>query len=139
MSVPLPPISVSTLLTVPVLAPLASVNVLLPAPRSTDMLAVSAVPSVMVSLPVPPAMVSVLATVAVLVKSPKVSVSLPAPRSMLALFAAVPSVTVSAPVPPISVFDVADRAGVGAVRQRQRVGAAAEIDLLAVGQRSAAT
>ena len=82
MSAPVPPISVLTLLTVPVLATLARVSLLPPAPRSTDMAVVSAVASVMVSLPVPPVMVSVLATVAVLVKLPKVSVSLPAPRSI---------------------------------------------------------
>ena len=40
---------------------------LLPAPRSTDMAVVSAVPSVTVSLPVPPVSVSTLATVAELV------------------------------------------------------------------------
>ncbi len=35
VSAPVPPISVPTLLTVPVLPPFASVSVLLPAPRST--------------------------------------------------------------------------------------------------------
>ena len=69
----------------PVLATLASVSVLAPVPRSTDIPVVSALPRVMVSLPVPPVMVSVLATVAVLVKLPKVRVSPPAPRSIEAL------------------------------------------------------
>ena len=46
------------LLTVPVLAPSASVSLLEPAPRSTDIAVVSAPPRVMVSLPVPPVMVS---------------------------------------------------------------------------------
>ncbi len=81
----MPPISVSTLLTVPVLATLASVSVLSPAPRSTYMPTVSAVARVMESVPVPPVIVSVLATVAVLAQLPRVSVSLPAPRSMLTL------------------------------------------------------
>ena len=52
-SVPMPPINVSTLLTVPVLAALFSVKVLLPAPRSTDIAVVSPVPSVMLSSAVP--------------------------------------------------------------------------------------
>ena len=76
-----------TLLTVPVLTPAVRVSLLLPAPRSTDMAAVSTLPSVMVSLPVPPMMVSTLATVAVLVALASVSLSLPAPRSTLALAA----------------------------------------------------
>ena len=105
-SAPEPPIRVPTLLTVPVLPPAASVSLLAPAPRSTDIAVVSAVARVMVSSPVPPVMVSVLATVAVLVKLPKVSVSLPAPRSMRALAAAAPRVMVSAPVPPMQGRDV---------------------------------
>ena len=82
VSAPVPPISVSTLLTEPVLATLARVSLSVPAPRSIGIAVERAVPRVMVSLPVPPVMVSVLATVAELAKSPRVRVSVPAPRSM---------------------------------------------------------
>jgi hypothetical protein len=58
---------VVTFLTIPVLAVLASVSLLAPAPRSIELAVVSAVPSVIVSLAEPPVMVSVLATVAMLV------------------------------------------------------------------------
>ena len=84
-SLPAPPIRVLMLLTVPVLRRLPRVSLLLPAPRSTDMAAVSAVPSVMASLPVPPVRVSTLPTVAVLATFARSSLSLPAPRSTLAL------------------------------------------------------
>ena len=70
---------------VPVLPPAANVSLLAPAPRSTDIAVVSAVPRVMVSGPLPPAIVSALDTVAELVPGPKVSVSEPPPRSMDAL------------------------------------------------------
>ena len=48
-SAPAPPTRVSTLLSVPVLPPAARVSLSAPAPRSTDMAVVSAVPRVMVS------------------------------------------------------------------------------------------
>ena len=66
-SAPAPPTSVLMLVTVPVLAKLPRSSVLLPAPRSIDMLVVNAEASEMVSLPVPPVMVSVFATVTLLV------------------------------------------------------------------------
>ena len=66
VSAPVPPVMVSMLATVAVLAKLPKRQVSLPAPRS--MLALdTAAPRVTVSLPVPPVMVSTLATVAELV------------------------------------------------------------------------
>ena len=50
---------------------------------------------------------------------------------------AAPRVMVSAPVPPMMVCDVLDRAGVGDIGQGELVGAGAEVDRLAVGERSA--
>ena len=79
VSVPVPPSNVSMLLTVPVFVTLARVSVVAPAPRSTCMLSVSALPSVMVSPPPPPMIDWVFDTVAALAKSPKVSVSAPPP------------------------------------------------------------
>ena len=90
VSAPEPPSNVPILLTVPVLAPFASVRVFEPAMRSICVPFVKAVARVTASLPEPPVIVSVLATVAVLAKLPKVRVSLPAPRSMLAVAAAAP-------------------------------------------------
>ena len=74
-------------------------SLLAPAPRSTDIAVVSAVPRVMVSGPLPPAMVSALDTVAELVPGPKVSVSEPPPRSMAALLTPPLNAMVSAPLP----------------------------------------
>ena len=53
-SLPVPPISVSTLLTEPVLARLARVSVLVLVPRSTPVLSLSAVDKVTLSVPEPP-------------------------------------------------------------------------------------
>ena len=50
VSPPVPPISVSMLLTVPVFGEVARVSLLLPVPRSTVTASVSAVASVMVSI-----------------------------------------------------------------------------------------
>jgi len=74
--------------------------VLLPLPKSTVMLVVSAVLRVMLSLPVPPMMFRVLPTVRVSEKLPRVSVSVPPPRLTLALLTAAPRVIESLPVPP---------------------------------------
>ena len=101
-----PPISVSTLLTEPVLAALSSVRVLLPPPRSTWSLLVNALARVTVSSPDPPVTVAVLATVTVLPRLPKVNVSLPPPRSTLALESAPVKAMVSFPVPEIRVSTV---------------------------------
>ncbi len=68
VSSPVPPVSVSMLATVTVLAKLPRVRLSLPAPRSIEPLLI-AVPRVMVSAPLPPVMVSVLDTVAALVPS----------------------------------------------------------------------
>jgi hypothetical protein len=85
VSAPVPPISVLTLLTVPVLVKLPSVSVFFPAPRSIDTLSLNAEPSVMLSLLDPPMIVLVLDTVAVLVKLLKVTVLLPPTRLTLPL------------------------------------------------------
>ena len=115
----------------------ARVSLFDPAPRSTDMAVVSAVPRVTVSSPVPPVMVSVLETVALLVPLAKTSASLPAPRSTEPLVTAVPRVTVSSPVPPMRVSNVADGAGIAAGCQRELVEPGAEIDRHRGGQRGA--
>ena len=81
MSLPVPPVRVSMLATVTVLAKLPRVRLSLPVPRSIEPLLIAA-PRVTVSAPVPPVMVSVLETVALLVPLAKVSVSLPVPRSI---------------------------------------------------------
>ena len=128
VSAPVPPMRVSTLLTVPVLAPFAKVSLLAPAPRSTDIAVVSAVPRVMVSAPVPPVMVSMLETVAVLAKLPKVSVSLPAPRSIEPLATAAREGDGVGAGAADDGLDVGDRDGVGAVCQRELVAAGAEVD-----------
>ena len=99
----LPPIRVATSLTVPVLARLASVSLLLPEPRSTEMPVVSADESVIVLLPAPPARVATLPMLAVLLPVASVRVSAPEPRLTLPLLSTVAIVMVSVPAPPISV------------------------------------
>ena len=74
MSAAVPPVMVSTLVTVAVLAKLPRVSVSVPAPRSTEALEAAAA-RVTVSAPVPPVRVSTLATVAVLATLARVSVS----------------------------------------------------------------
>ena len=63
VSAPVPPMMVSTLLTVPVLAPLARVSCVGAGAEVDGMPVVSAAPRVTVSAPVPPVMVSTLVTV----------------------------------------------------------------------------
>ena len=84
LSVPVPPVMVSVLATVAVLAKLPRVR-RVAAGAEVDAGVGDRGARVTVSLPVPPMMVSTLATVAVLVPLARVSVSLPAPRLTLAV------------------------------------------------------
>ena len=102
ISAPVPPVTVSVLAMVAVLAKAPRVRASLPTPRSMLALATAA-PNVMLSLPEPPVTVSVFETEALLVPLANISVSLPAPRSTLPFTSAVPRVIASAPEPPISV------------------------------------
>ena len=96
VSAPVPPVMVSVLDTVAVLAKLPKVSVSLPPPRSIETLA-TAVERVTVSAPVPPSRLSVLETEMVLPPAASVRLSLPAPRSTDPLVMLVASVMVSAP------------------------------------------
>ena len=92
----LPPVMVSTLVTVSVLLPAEDrVTLSVPAPRLTVPLVI-AVPSATVSAPVPPVMVSMLRDRDVLAPVARVSLSVPAPRSTMPPAIAAPSVMVSA-------------------------------------------
>ena len=72
VSAPVPPVMVSVLATVAVLAKLPKVRLSLPAPRSMEALTAAA-PRVMVSAPVPPISVVVFLTVPVLATLARVS------------------------------------------------------------------
>ena len=89
----------------------------------------------MVSLPVPPMMVLTLEKVPELVPLASVSVSAPEPRLTLPLVTAVARVIVSVPVPPISVLMLPTVPVLAPLVEGQLVGARAEIDDHAVGQR----
>ena len=128
VSLPVPPVSVSTLATVAELVPLARVSVSLPAPRSMEPL-VTAVASVMASSPVPPIRVPTLLTVPVLPLAARVSLLAPAPRSTaMAVVSAVAECDGVGAGAAGDGLDVGDGGGVGEVAEGQRVVAGAEID-----------
>ena len=129
VSSPVPPKTVSVLVTDTRFVKLASFSVSLPVPRST-LPFITAVPSVMVSAPAPPISgLDIGDGAGVGAGCARVSLSAPAARSTdIEVVSAVPRVTVSAPVPPVMVSDVGDGGGVGEVAEGERVGAAAEVD-----------
>ena len=133
----MPPVSVSTFETEPVLSKAPRISVSEPEPRSTLSLAPRAEPSVIVSAAEPPTSVSTLETVAVLAKLPSVSLSLPSPRLTDAFDAWVESVIVSAPVPPRSVSTLAIVAVLAAVGKCELVVAGVEVDAFGARQRRA--
>ena len=95
VSLPVPPVMVSVLDTVALLAKLPKASVSLPVPRSIETLA-TAVMRLTVSAPAPPTRVSVLTTETLLPPAASVRLSLPAPRSTEPLAMLVASVIVSA-------------------------------------------
>ena len=127
ISAPVPPVMVSTLLTVSVLAPLARVRLSVPLPRLMVPPEIAA-PRVMSSAPVPPVMVSTLVAVTVLAPLARVRLSMPAPRLMLAPEMAAPRVMVSMRRAAGDGLDVGDRQRVGGIGQGEAVGAGAEVD-----------
>ena len=121
VSAAVPPVMVSTLATVAVLAKLLKVERVV-AGAEIDGGCDRGGARVMVSAPVPPVSVSTLATVRVLVLLAKVSVSPPAPRSMEALATAVSKGDGVGAGAADQGGDVADGAGVADVGEGQLVG-----------------
>ena len=127
VSSPVPPVMVSVLATVTVLAKLPRVRLSLPVPRSIEAL-LSAAPRVTVSLPVPPVMVSVLATVAAVGavgESEGVAAGAEIDRAVGDGGAEGDGVRAGAADQGLN---VADGAGVAAGGQGELVGAGAEVD-----------
>ena len=128
VSLPEPPVMVSTLPSVAVLVALARIRASLPAPRSTLPLA-NAVARVTVSLPVPPISVLTLLTVPELPPAASVSLLLPAPRSTcMAVVSAEARVTVSLPEPPVMVSTLATVVVLAKLPKVSDIVAGAEID-----------
>ena len=135
VSAPVPPISVSTFETEPVLSKLPSVSVSLPAPRSMLLELVSSAPSVMVSALLPPMSVSTFETVDVVgevAERQRVAAVAEIDRALGDLRRERDGVGARAADQRL---DVRERAGVGEIAEGQLVVARAEIDAARSGQR----